>query len=647
MDQSNKNINKHQLEIEKLLKEIKALEQSLKSGNTYKYIATAFGGITLAGLGVLAGAAAAPYLFAETATEIVAKGITDVAINSATEAAPALLSRLSTLLASTPNQIPQWGIPAAAAGGDLALGLIGAGAGYRWGPNGTKEKLEIIQDNFKKILDNKIKIIKEAEGKTKINFIFNEASSLYPEYQKKTEQTVLDEIEARKTKKTTQEVKDSYKILPQNMADYIDKLESIFIHLLDKGVAKRPIIEKIEIKNAEMNDDQLQLLLYCGFGRFKTKRLDLSNNRLTNLAIKKLLNYSDEDRQSFCNLKSLNLSNNNLTEDCLPGIQQLVARFKIEELNLSGNVLYTGLNRKNKFLENFIEQQSATMPTLKVLKMANTNLPDKLAKTLKKMLPKYDLLTHVDISDNESFRRINLLKFDKLVNEKQKIRELVTDLKREKSEKRTMAEKQESILGKLHAKHAEFVEKIDSPFIKILNAYSKNKYIDMNAEVNIKGIDPELVNVLDALVMDISLIRNETLGVAENFDIVITEDEYIYCKLGSLSEFYECAIQSNDISMLDPRLFENAEKIEEIRAKQPNLMKINQDNAREPEPVEFVPVLKPVEIVPLPRPVAFVSVQEPMKFGPGPEPLEFGSVSEPVVFAPVSGSTSDPKRLTF
>lgn len=606
MDQSNKVINVHQSEIKQLLKEIKDLEQKLKKGNRNKKYMAALGGIALAGLGAAAaGIYAAPYLLAEAATEavteiateVVTRGVTEVAtevaISTATEAAPALISSLSTLLSRAPelviSNVSQWGITEAGlVAGDLALGVIGARAGYRWGADGTQDNQKKIQDIFLEILKQKIEFLKSAKNQIKIDFVFNEESSLYTKYQKKTEQTVLDEIKARKIKEAAKEqkVEESYEIIPHNWADYRKELQEIFRSFSIKKIAERPIIEKIEIKNAEMNDEQLGLLLFDGLGSCGTKTLDLSNNRLTDASIAQLKNHILKEKKGFSSLKSLNLSNNNLTGACLPAIEELVAFLKIEELDLSGNALHPGdeklmQSENNNYLGRFIKDRPTTMFTLEVLKIANTNITDKLADKLEAMLTTSDLLVYLNISGN-AISELALRKIHNAVLKNQTFRELITDYGTLKIVE-NRSKKQPIPSDPLNVISSQFKEKSDSPYIIKLNRYAKCKQRGANME----SMNSEEIEPFDEVVMKISLIRNETLGVPENFDIKITKDEYINYRQNDLSDFYVCAVQSNEISNLDPRLFENTQKMEEIRAKQDNLMKIFQDMARQPEPVMF------------------------------------------------------------
>jgi hypothetical protein len=437
--------------------------------------------------------------------------------------------------------------------GNLGLTLTGMGSGY-FLTNGKKETQLNLSNAFKDRIDGHIEKLAEAQNRTKINFIFNIESSVYPAYKK---------IGITETPKKMPFVKDT--ILPLNMENYYLKIGGMFRGFFKKSVEKRPFIEQIKITNAEMTDKQFKDLMLSHLGSCGTKILDLSKNRLTTLSIQDLETAAMNDTSSFTKLRSLNLSYNNLSYLSLDSIINIVAHLRIEELDLSGNDLNDtarDVNLINPDLKSFLENQPRTMPSLKVLKIADIGLTDNFSDSLQLMFKLPSILSKFDISHNPNLGRAKLQELlDKGFESNQSIRELSLD-------HRDNLDIEPLILAKekLYADMAVLAQKnytIETPrFIILLNRYCKNKHD--NADMK-DALSPEMIAQLDVVSNGIVSIRMAVFNVARDYSIPITEKEFVMFKSGKLDNYYLHKIFKNNRNGLDDRLFEKTETYEPIK----------------------------------------------------------------------------------
>ncbi len=491
----------------KILAEIETLEKEFKAGNKRK-----INHGLLAGLGTaIAGGAlilAAPELLVDTV----------------------VLPTLNTMVL-----------------GNLGLTLTGMGSGY-FLTNGKKEKQFQLSKAFQRRIDRHLSVLGETKNRAKINFIFNIESSLYPAYKK---------IGITETPQKMPFVKAT--ILPLNMENYYLKIGGIFRGLFERSLEERPFVESISITHAEMTDEQFQHLLKFEIGCCGTTTLDLSKNRLTVLSIQALHRYIMKNKSSFLDLKSLNLSYNNLSFLTLGLIAKIVEHLGIEKLDLSGNDLNDTANNVNAInpeLVKFLENQSRTMPSLKVLKLENIGLTNNFSKSLKKMLKEPSILTHLNIAKNPhlTYRKLQSL-LDKGLEANQSIRELLLD-HQEDLKIEDIFKRKDTIYTEMYNSTKQKGE-MDMPrFVFILNRYCQK--IDKKTELK-NALSDQMNRRLRDIAEGIVGIRMKIFKLPEDYSIPITEKEFVTYMNNTIDNFYLHAIAKNDRKDLDERLFQKIE----------------------------------------------------------------------------------------
>lgn len=420
--------------------------------------------------------------------------------------------------------------------GNAGLALMMGGGGYFF-TKGEKEAKVALSKAFVKRIDGQLESLKEPIAGSKINFTFNIDSAVYPEYQKKTKEQVQDDI------------------VPLNMAGYYVQIGSLFTNLFKEPVEKRPVVEKIDLKNAEMTDEQFQHLLSYGIGCCGTKTLDLSKNRLTFHSIQTLHSEVVEKKTTFGKLKSLNLSHNNLNSLSLEKISNIVRYLGIEELNLSDNNLNgsgTNVNEMDKNLKSFLENQPTNMPSLKVLKISNIGLTNNSSGTIKAMIKKPSVLMHLDITDHP---HLNLKKLQSILNNAFDVNQSILEFKVDQPENLTidaLVQTKNSFYATMYSLSQQKGDKETPRFLYLLNRFNKNK----SEKLDVKScFDNELYNQLESISKDIMKKRIEAFGIQEDYSIIISEKEFILYKCGELGNFYEVAYHQKDMTDLDKRLF--------------------------------------------------------------------------------------------
>jgi hypothetical protein len=315
-------------------------------------------------------------------------------------------------------------------------------------------------------------------------------------------------------------------------------------------------VEKIIITNAEMSDEQLMYLINEGIGCCGTKVLDLSKNRLTVVSIEKLRNHILKNKSSFLELKSLNLSSNNLSALALPAIQAIVEHLNIEILDLSGNEFEdVNNNKKTKNdLKIFLENSPITMPSLKVLKITDIGLTNDFSKSLKKMLKEPSILRHLDITHNPHFelRKLKSLLYKGFLPN-QSVRELLVDHRQDLNMEPLILSK-----DKLYAEITSLSDQTcpsEAPrFLILLNRYCKKISENLNID---NAFSSELKNKLESIADDVLDIRVKIFKLTKDYSIPITEKEFVMYRSNKLENFYSHAISSNVREGLDAKLFIN------------------------------------------------------------------------------------------
>lgn len=188
-------------------------------------------------------------------------------------------------------------------------------------------------------------------------------------------------------------------VKPAKIMDIRPKLEIIFRTL--KGNKKYAVLETIDISHAEMTDDDFIDLLAAGMGKFNTKRLVLTDNKLTYNGLVKFKT-KIETSKSFNALKILDLRGNNLTGMALSTIMRIVQHLGIEEIDLSDN---PGLSKEVAgALEEFVVKQPIEMPSLRKITLQNVGLNGSHINGLKAMISGISLLESLDLRRNEGLR---------------------------------------------------------------------------------------------------------------------------------------------------------------------------------------------------------------------------------------------------
>jgi hypothetical protein len=320
-------------------------------------------------------------------------------------------------------------------------------------------------------------------------------------------------------------------VAPISLSDTIFKNLSKAFNTPRESLEK-PILTTINISNAEMTDEQFNDLLSVGMGKFNTVRLVLSGNELSDQSISFLEAYVKNSKLSFKTLKTLDLSDNDLTGKCLEDLTGIVKYLNIEELDLSGN---QSLSNEPEKLSVFISNIKSHMPSLKKLNLRNTGLlPDHIEK-IGLILDGVSQLESLDVSENEALGVsqvvINLVK-------KLKYNISLTELK---TDHNAILPKLSKILNEHDAIRSEIIssEKAsDSITVQILNKMlaeqalptSHPKFLGPNQS---KAI--EMRNMVD----EISVARMTKLGVSKDKKIPIAEAEFNGYMTGELTQLYE------------------------------------------------------------------------------------------------------------
>ena len=534
MPENIKNIYSEDAVIQNLITEIKALEEQLKIGDRPKMKGALLGGIT----GALVGGACVL-------------------------AAPIVLPSLAI------------GLTAGVSGG-LSLSVLGAGGGYAL----TKGKKEVelrLKEKTPNLISTQTKLIENAAPGKRMNFIFNLDSPLYPKYQRKTEEQVKDEINDRKQNNANPFLKKKEGVQPLNMADHITGLNKVFMDLFKQSADKRPIIETIEIKNAELNDSQLKELLVFGLGCAGTKNLDLSKNRLTYVATQKLKACIVNKKQSLHDLKKLDLSDNNLTEDALDDIKEIVRHLGIEELNISGNKLNGWMRDENYIspkLKDFLLYQSHYMPTLKVLKLSNIGLTDNFSRILGDMIEKPSILSHLDITHNPDLGQAKLCRLlEKGFQLNQSLNELLVDQRDNLGVDELINTKNKQYLS-MREKRSQPGEINEPRVVYLINCFYQSKLLNEDP----RGfLAPELHEMIDTVVEKIQTVRKRIFEIEDDYSILVTEKEFVKIMNKELNFFYMDVIRGKDKTVLNEKLFINAERMAVLRGLSDTVYEIQND----------------------------------------------------------------------
>lgn len=463
---------------------------------------------------------------------------------------------------------------------NAGMALLTGGGGYYF-TKGKKEATVKLNNAYTDRVSNFLLKIKDAKPDFKTEFLFNLESTLYPTYQRKTELQVKLDAEVQAKKVELKLTENEQAILPLNMANYIKEINKTFLHIFNKTFNKRPTIETINISNAELTDNQLGEMLAFGIGCCGTKKLILSKNRLDLKSVQHLKKHIVKKKHAFHSLKILDLSDNNLPEESLEDLKDIVRYLGIEELNISGNPFNRDISNFNYIspaLKKFLEFQPASMPTLKVLKLAGINLTNNFSKTLNIMISKPSILASLDITNNPNLGSEKLQKlFEKGYKINQSLQELLVD-QREGLYVDDIIKKKENKYQEMRAFPEQFGD-VDAPgIVYLLNRFFRKKHLNLDVK---EFLDEPLLPLLEQLSEMIMKVRMQILQIPKDYSIPVTEKEFVRLMNNDLNLFYIDIVKEEDATVLDPRLFVNQERILEIKDSQPTVYLKDKKKAEE------------------------------------------------------------------
>lgn len=160
-----------------------------------------------------------------------------------------------------------------------------------------------------------------------------------------------------------------------------------------KKEGKSPILRNISLSKLGLTDDHFIELCETYLGDYQTSSLDLSQNNLTE---ESLTHCFDPEWESFKNLKSLNLSGNQLTINALPALLTFCRDNKVEKLSLANNPL--GVQSRNMQALSTILCEFAKLPNLKQLDISDIGINERDYVCLAPVLCQQSTLENLNIS---------------------------------------------------------------------------------------------------------------------------------------------------------------------------------------------------------------------------------------------------------
>jgi len=182
--------------------------------------------------------------------------------------------------------------------------------------------------------------------------------------------------------------------------DYILELGKLLNEKLIGKAKGKPLFKKIEIDAGNMSLPQWESLLSNGLGEFGTQHLAIHNSNQLNQRILISL-YEKITQGTFQNLTTLDLSDNHLTPQHLPWLEQIAQKLNLETLILSNN--HFNLVEHAHSTENFksfFSQLHQTMPALKKLEIKNIQLHADSLSYLSPLFTQLSLLSHIAFNQN-------------------------------------------------------------------------------------------------------------------------------------------------------------------------------------------------------------------------------------------------------
>lgn len=371
--------------------------------------------------------------------------------------------------------------------------------------NKQKNLLKQIPELRRELLREKLLEIKSADKNLETNFVFNPESALSSVHQ--------------------------LAVAPISISDEIyQELLAGFNN--PRPLSERPTLPLIDVSDAELTDEQLIGLLSVGMSKFKSVQLRLKSNELTDRSVKELWKRIKRSKTSFNELKKLDLSENDLTGNCLVYIVKIVNLLNIEELELSGN---TQLGADPHPLTDFINVVKKQMPSLKKLSLRNVGLLPEHVETLGKHLSGLSKLESLDISDNEAID-IPIM-----------VKAIGKNLKRNISLK-TLKTDHDAVLPKLgkilddheHARRELNINEqcTDSAIVQILNSMMRDQALPESTQKILMKSDKTATRLKKALA-SILEARKNVLNIDCDQKIPVTDFEFVAYSKTRLQTLYE------------------------------------------------------------------------------------------------------------
>ncbi len=213
----------------------------------------------------------------------------------------------------------------------------------------------------------------------------------------------------------------------QMTEEYCNSLGEIF------ALRKKTLfLQKIDISDAGMTDEQLKVLISTGMGHIGTQSLILRNNKLSIDAITYLHQKIVLEKEAFQDLKILDLSGNQLTGESLGLVEEIADHVGLLSLNLSNNPLAEKLPSDEvgqTKLDAFLQFKVNHLYDLQELVLRKIGLSNRHEQSLRELLLGLNNLQRLDLRENPQlgFVILNDSLIKKCLQENISLRDIKTD----------------------------------------------------------------------------------------------------------------------------------------------------------------------------------------------------------------------------
>jgi len=154
-----------------------------------------------------------------------------------------------------------------------------------------------------------------------------------------------------------------------------------------------PVIENLALTGLKLEGNDFQNLLENGLGDWGTKCLELSELQVNDGMLSLLAEYNQ-----FGQVKTLNLSHNNITSKGLESIVTFCQKVGVEHLNLSKNPLAPQNQAEINLLSIFCRDLHKRVPSLKTLNLSHVGLNRETILLVRPLLNNLSFLSSLDIN---------------------------------------------------------------------------------------------------------------------------------------------------------------------------------------------------------------------------------------------------------